>query len=80
MRRDQKLQADHKIVKMSDLKAMAIYGKTPVLKKITLMFIAARLDQVGIEDIQRKFRGADKDENGLISQEEFNLIFREACN
>ena len=42
--RNLNLVSEHKIVQMRDLKAMAIYGKTPVLKKITLMFMAVRLD------------------------------------
>lgn len=54
---------------------MAIYGKTPVLKKITLMFLAVRLDKKSLEDIRNKFTAADRDENGLISQGEFNGIF-----
>jgi hypothetical protein len=54
---------------------MAIYGKTPVLKKITLMFLAVRLNQKSMADIIRKFLEADKDENGIICKEEFNLIF-----
>jgi len=65
-------------VQVSDLKAMAIYGKTPVLKKITLMFLAVRLNQKSMADIIRKFLEADKDENGIICKEEFNLIFQQA--
>lgn len=56
------------MVKMMDLKAMAVYGKTPVLMKITLMFMAVRLNHSSLEEIRRKFCLADKDQNGLISQ------------
>ena len=76
--RNRKLQRERMFVQVSDLKAMAIYGKTPVLKKITLMFLAVRLNQKSMADIIRKFLEADKDENGIICKEEFNLIFQQA--
>ena len=52
---------------MSDLKSMAVYGKTPVLKKLVLMFMAVRLDQNTCKDIKYKFETADRDYNGSIS-------------
>ena len=58
-----------------DLKAMAIYGKSPILKKLTLMFMAVRLDNNSCEEIKLKFETTDKDDNGSISPDEFNLIF-----
>ena len=42
--RNIQLQEEKKIVQVRDLKAMAVYGKTPILKKITLMYLAVRLD------------------------------------
>ena len=42
--RNETLRAERKFVEMKDLKAMAVYGKTPVLRKITQMFMAVRLD------------------------------------
>ena len=73
--RNLSLREEKKFVEIRDLKAMAVYGKTPVLKKITLMFLAVRLDQNSCPEIKDKFEQADKDDNGLISMEEFNLIF-----
>ena len=69
---------DRKTVQVNDLKAMAVYGKTSILKKITLMFMAVRLDQSAMAEIKVKFTEADKDENGIINVEEFNLIFQHA--
>lgn len=57
---------------MTDLKAMAIYGKTPVLMKITMMYMAVRLDHTSVSEIQDKFNRADLDDNGRISKIEFN--------
>jgi|ERR1719362_139228 len=57
---------------------MAIYGKTPVLMKITLMYMAVRVDHNSVAEIQDKFNRADLDENGRISKEEFNLIIAQA--
>lgn len=42
--RNQLLRQERKFVEIRDLKCMAVYGKTPVLKKITLMYLAVRLD------------------------------------
>ena len=42
--RNKEMTRDRKMVQVSDLKAMAVYGKTTILKKITLMFMAVRLD------------------------------------
>lgn len=66
------------LVQLSDLKSMAVYGKTPILKKITLMFMATRLDHNSCDEIHQKFLAMDRDQNGMISQEEFNQIFSEA--
>ena len=60
---------------MVDLKAMAVYGKTPILKKITLMFLAVRLSPNSLPEIKKKFEAADKDDDGLIDPQEFNLLF-----
>ena len=46
---------------------MAVYGKTPILKKLTLMFMAVRLDQNTVREIKEKFELADRDENGVIN-------------
>jgi len=51
---------------------MAVYGKSPILKKLTLMFLAVRLDDKSCAEIKNKFESADRDENGSISPEEFN--------
>ena len=51
---------------------MAIYGKTPVLMKITMMYMAVRLDHTSVSEIQDKFNRADLDDNGRISKIEFN--------
>lgn len=76
--RNQELVQQRKFVNVSDLKAMAVYGKKPILKKLTLMYMAVRLDDSQCKEIEKKFTTADRDENGLISQDEFNLIFQQA--
>ena len=53
--RNLSLRAEKKFVEVRDLKAMAVYGKTPVLKKITLMYLAVRLDQNSCPEIKDKF-------------------------
>ena len=35
---------DQKVVDISDLRAMSVYGQTPILKKMTLMYIGAQLN------------------------------------
>lgn len=42
--RNETLRDEKKLVEVDDLKSMAVYGKTRILKKITLMFMAVRLD------------------------------------
>mmetsp|Transcript_47787 Transcript_47787/g.63128 ORF Transcript_47787/g.63128 Transcript_47787/m.63128 type:complete len:199 (+) Transcript_47787:929-1525(+) len=64
-----------KFVGINDLKCMSIYGKSAILKKLTLMFLAVRLDDSQCSEIKRKFESCDKDDNGQISHEEFNTIF-----
>ena len=32
------------MVDISDLRAMSVYGQTPILKKMTLMYIGAQLN------------------------------------
>lgn len=44
---------------MDDLKRMAAYGKTPTLKKLTLMFSAMRLEEATVLEIKQKFEEAD---------------------
>ena len=72
--RNQVLRDEGKFVQDTDLRAMAVYGRTPLLKRITLMYIAVRMDQNSCQDIQNKFDEADKDENGVISEDEFSAI------
>ena len=72
--RNQVLREEGKFVQDTDLRAMAVYGRTPLLKKITLLYIAVRMDQNSCQDIQNKFDEADKDENGVISYDEFTAI------
>ena len=45
------IRANGLLVKVQDLKSMAIYGKTPVLKKITLMYMAVHLNANALPDI-----------------------------
>lgn len=78
MCRNQTLREERKFVEIRDLKSMAIYGKTSILKKITLMYLAVRLDQNSCPEIKQKFEQADRDDNGIINEEEFNLIFQQA--
>lgn len=59
-------------VNINDLKAMAVYGKTPILKKLILMFVAVRLNDSSCEAIKKKFEAADRDNNGKISPDEFH--------
>ena len=42
--RNQALREEGKFVHDTDLRAMAVYGRAPLLKKITLMYIAVRMD------------------------------------
>ena len=42
--RNEVLREEGKFVRDTDLRAMAVYGRTPLLKKITLMYIAVRMD------------------------------------
>ena len=60
---------------IEDLKAMAVYGKTPMLKKLTLMYMSVHLDEEQCTDIKRKFEAADTDDTGSISPVEFNRLF-----
>ena len=73
--RNQELRQQNMYVSIAYLKAMAVYGKKPVLKKLTLMYVAVRLDEGLCKEIEIKFNDADRDENGIISPDEFNLIF-----
>ena len=57
---------------------MAVYGKIPILKKITLMFLAVTADGSSMVELKRQFEQADGDQNGLISPDEFNVIFKQA--
>ncbi len=70
--RNQELRNQNMLVGIADLKAMAVYGKKPVLKKLTLMYLAVRLDDTSCKEIEQKFKEADRDENGIISPDEFN--------
>ena len=78
MKRNESLKEERKMVEVRDLKAMAIYGKTPVLKKITQMYLAVRLTQQSCSELKQKFDLADRDGNGTISPAELNRIFVEA--
>lgn len=73
--RNESLREERKFVEILDLKAMAVYGKTPVLKKITLMFLAVRLSPTTLPEIKKKFDEADRDDDGLINPLEFNAAF-----
>lgn len=53
--RNLELQQQKKLVKVEDLKSMAVYGKIPVLKKITMMYLAVRLDARSAETLKGKF-------------------------
>lgn len=43
------------LVKVEDLKSMAVYGKIPVLKKITMMYLSVRLDASSSLVLKQKF-------------------------
>mmetsp|Transcript_12078 Transcript_12078/g.15412 ORF Transcript_12078/g.15412 Transcript_12078/m.15412 type:complete len:127 (+) Transcript_12078:1209-1589(+) len=78
--RNQDLIHAKKFVNIDDLKAMAVYGKTPILKKLTLMYLAVHLDEAACAEIKRKFEAVDRDDSGSISQEEFNRLFKDQTN
>lgn len=46
------LKKDGKYVNMEDLQAMSVYGQTPFLKKLTLMYTGARLNVIQMRELQ----------------------------
>ena len=53
--RNRELQEKRMFVQVRGLKSMAIYGKIPVLKKITMMYLAVRLDTSTVTELKMKF-------------------------
>jgi serine/threonine protein kinase len=46
-----KLQEEGKLVDLNDLKSMSVYGQTPYLKKLTLMFLGARCNRLHLKQL-----------------------------
>ena len=52
---------------------MAVYGQTPILKKMTLMFLGSQLNPQVMKQLKEQFESVDRDDSGTISPEEFHL-------
>ena len=71
----QTLTQQGKLVAPEDLRRMAAYGQTKVLKKLTLMYLGCHLNPTMLQSLQTQFTGSDHDGNGTISPEEFHTQF-----
>ena len=67
LRRQATLRQASKFVETEDLRRMAAYGQTKVLKKLTLMYIGCHLHPTMVQALQDQFSGADADNSGTIS-------------
>ena len=65
---------NQKLVDISDLRAMSVYGQTPILKKMTLMFIGAHLNPTLLGELKQQFESLDQDDSGTVSLEEFHRV------
>ena len=74
-RRQASLREAAKFVDTEDLRRMAAYGQTKVLKKLTLMYIGCHLHPSMLAALQEQFTGADQDASGTISPHEFHVQF-----
>lgn len=74
-RRQATLRHSAKFVETEDLRRMAAYGQTKVLKKLTLMYIGCHLGPSLVQALQDQFTGADADHSGTISPGEFHVQF-----
>ena len=55
---------------------MAVYGQTPILKKMTLMFLGSQLNPQLMKVLQEQFESVDRDDSGTISPEEFHYTIK----
>ena len=74
-RRQATLRTTAKFVETEDLRRMAAYGQTKVLKKLTLMYIGCHLGPSMVQALQDQFTAGDPDHSGTISPSEFHEQF-----